>query len=216
MSHHDAPVREALSIQGPAGQIEALLECPRAAELRRVAVICHPHPLHQGTMQNKVVHTLARAMLELGAAALRFNFRGVGASEGQHADGVGEVGDAMAACAWMRERFPGCELLLAGFSFGAMVACATAVTVRPAQLVAVAPPVERTRELLAGRHPGVPWLIVQGDADGVVPSAGVLAWVAELAPPPELVVLPGVDHFFHGSLTRLREVLVTRLSAGAA
>lgn len=216
MNHHDAPMREALDIRGPAGRLEALLEYPRAADVRRVAVICHPHPLHQGTMQNKVVHTLARAMLELGAAALRFNFRGVGASEGQHADGVGEVGDAMAACAWMRERFPGCELLLAGFSFGAMVACATAVTVQPAQLVTIAPPVERTRELLAGRHPAVPWLVVQGDADGVVPSAGVVAWVAGLAPPPELVVLPGVDHFFHGSLASLRETLVSRLSAVSA
>lgn len=212
MSHHDKPIRETLDIEGPAGRLEALLESPPGDDFRRAAVICHPHPLHQGTMQNKVVHTLARAMMELGAPALRFNFRGVGKSGGQHAEGVGEVGDAVAACNWMRERHPAAELLLAGFSFGAMVACAAAVTVRPVQVVTVAPPVERTRSLLAGRHPGVPWLVVQGDADGVVPCAGVTAWVRELSPAPRLVVLPGVDHFFHGNLTRLRETVVDHLS----
>ena len=212
MVHRQAPAREALSITGPAGVLEALLECPEAGHSSRAAVICHPHPLHQGSMLNKVVHTVSRAMLDLGAPALRFNFRGVGASEGRYAEGSGEVDDAVAACAWMRERFPGCELLLAGFSFGAMVACAAALTVRPAHLVSIAPPVERTRRLLAGRHPGVPWLLVQGEADGVVPSGEVIAWAAELQPAPELVVLPGVDHFFHGNLTQLRETLVTRLA----
>ncbi len=196
--------------------LEALLEFPDGGQFDRVAVICHPHPLHQGSMLNKVVHTVSRAMLDLGMPVLRFNFRGVGASEGQYAEGGGEVDDALAACAWARARFPGCGLLLAGFSFGAMVACAAAVVVRPVHLLAIAPPVERTRRLLAGRHPAVPWLVVQGEADGVVPSGEVIDWVAELAPPPELVVLPDVDHFFHGSLTQLREVLVSRLAPGPA
>lgn len=216
MVHHHAPARDALTIPGPAGTLEALLEQPDTAAAGRIAVICHPHPLHQGTMLNKVVHTIARAMLDLGVPALRFNFRGVGASEGRHADGSGEVDDALAACAWMRERFPGSELLLAGFSFGAMVACAAAVQARPAQLVTIAPPVERSKRLLAGRHPSVPWLVVQGEADGVVPSGEVAAWVAALQPSPTLVVLPGVDHFFHGHLTGLRQTLLSHLAVQPA
>jgi hypothetical protein len=114
-------------------------------------------------------------------------------------------------CTWLRARYAGAGLLLAGFSFGAMVACRAALTARPAHLITIAPPVDRARKLLQGRHPEVPWLIVQGEADGVVPSAEVTAWVAELGPGPELVVLPGVDHFFHGSLTLLRQTLVKRL-----
>jgi uncharacterized protein len=216
MAHHHAPTKEALSIPGPAGLLEALLELPDVAAFRRVAVICHPHPLHQGSMLNKVVHTVSRAMMDLGVPSLRFNFRGVGASEGQYAEGDGEVGDALAACAWMRERYPGRELLLAGFSFGAMVACAAAVSARPAHLVSIAPPVERTRRLLAGRRPNVPWLLVQGEADGVVPTVEVTAWAAGLEPPPDLVVLPGVDHFFHGNLTLLRRTLVERLASPEA
>lgn len=216
MVHHHAPSRDALTIPGPAGSLEALLEQPDTAPAGRVAVICHPHPLHQGTMLNKVVHTVSRAMLDLGVPALRFNFRGVGASEGRHADGSGEVDDALAACAWMRERFAGSELLLAGFSFGAMVACAAAVQARPARLVTIAPPVERTRRLLARRHPSVPWLVVQGEADGVVPCGEVVAWVDSLVPAPALVVLPGVDHFFHGHLTELRRVLTDHLQVQPA
>jgi alpha/beta superfamily hydrolase len=211
MAHHHAPTKEAFSIRGPAGVLEALLEIPDRREFERIAVICHPHPLHQGSMLNKVVHTVSRAMIDLGAPALRFNFRGVGASDGQYGDGVGEADDVLAVCGWLRARYAGAGLLLAGFSFGAMVACRAALTARPAHLITIAPPVGRARKLLEGRRPDVPWLIVQGDADGVVPSEEVAAWVAELGPGPELVVLPGVDHFFHGNLTLLRQTLVDRL-----
>ena len=211
MAHHPAITKEALSLAGPAGVLEALLEIPENAGVEHVAVICHPHPLHQGSMLNKVVHTVSRAMLDLGAPALRFNFRGVGASEGQYGEGVGETEDALAACAWLRARYPGAQLFLAGFSFGAMVACNAAVAAQPACLVAIAPPPAALRKLLAGRHPHVPWLIVQGDADGVVPVGEVSDWVAELQPRPDLVILPGVDHFFHGHLTLLRRTLIERL-----
>jgi alpha/beta superfamily hydrolase len=156
-------------------------------------------------MLNKVVHTLCRAMNELGMPAVRFNFRGVGASEGRFADGAGEAQDAQAVCAWARARYPGAALWLGGFSFGAMVACRAAVDARPAGLVTVAPPAARTRDLLAGGRPAGPWRIVQGEADDVVSPAELREWVATLVPPPALVMLPGVDHFFHGHLTVLRE-----------
>lgn len=215
MAHHHAPTRQALSLDGPAGVIEALLEIPDRAEFERVGVICHPHPLHQGTMQNKVVHTVSRAMLDLGAPALRFNFRGVGASDGRYDDGIGESEDAIAVCRWLAQRYPGAGLLLAGFSFGATVACRAALTVDPQALVTIAPPVDRARRLLEGRLPRSRWLLVQGDADGVVPAHEVAAWAAELGPAVELVMLPGVDHFFHGNLTLLRQTLVARLGVPA-
>ncbi|MBM4196765.1 MAG: alpha/beta hydrolase [Gammaproteobacteria bacterium] len=213
MTHHPAITKEALSINGPAGVLEALLEIPEAAGFRRIAVICHPHPLHHGSMLNKVVHTVALAMMDLGAPVLRFNFRGVGASEGSYDEGIGESEDALAACAWLRSRYPGSELTLAGFSFGATVACRAAVTAQPARLVAIAPPPDRARALLGGRHPGCPWLVVVGDADGVVAADEVEAWVGELHPRPDFELLPGVDHFFHGSLTQLRRTIVRHLGA---
>lgn len=212
MVHHHAPTREALSLAGPAGVIEALLEVPDRERFGQVAVVCHPHPLHQGSMLNKVVHTVARAMLDLGFPTLRFNFRGVGASDGRYAEGIGEAEDVLAVSHWLRERYADAGLILAGFSFGAMVACRAALTLRPAQLITIAPPVARTRRLLEGRRPDVPWLIIQGDADGVVPSHEVTEWAQSLQPPPALALLPGVDHFFHGRLTELRQLIVARLS----
>jgi hypothetical protein len=211
MAHHHAPTKEALSLPGPAGVLEALLEVPDRHRVEHVAVICHPHPLHHGSMLNKVVHTVSRAMLDLGFPALRFNFRGVGASDGQYAEGIGEADDVLAVSDWLRSRYPGAGLVLAGFSFGAIVACRAALTLRPVQLVTIAPPVARSRKLLDNRRPEVPWLIIQGDADGVVPTHEVTAWAEELKPAPDLEILSGVDHFFHGSLTRLRQVLVARL-----
>ena len=112
---------EAPIIVGPAGTLEAKLELPQG-EPRATALICHPHPLHGGTMDNKVVYMLARSFLALGAAVLRFNFRGVSASDGSYADGIGEVEDALAVSAWLRERWPDLPQYLGGFSFGAAVA----------------------------------------------------------------------------------------------
>ncbi len=208
-----APRRDALTIDGPAGQIEALLEAPRCPDGARVAVLCHPHPQHQGTMTNKVVHTLSRSMNDLGMPAIRFNFRGVGASEGTFADGVGETEDALAVCGWAAQRYPGAALNLLGFSFGGMVAANAALTARPAQLVTVAPAVGRMAGLLSGRQPDCPWLIVQGDNDDVAPCAETVEWVNGLAPGPELVIVPDTGHFFHGRLTKLREIVVGCLDA---
>src|SRR5450755_3950806 len=105
-------------LEGPAGKLEALLDAPEDAEPRAVALICHPHPLFGGTLHNKVVYRTARALRHSGHAVLRFNFRGVGKSQGRHAHGIGEIEDARAALAWLRARYPGLPYTLAGFSFG--------------------------------------------------------------------------------------------------
>jgi alpha/beta superfamily hydrolase len=165
------------------------------------AVICHPHPLQDGTMQNKVVTTLSRAFTRLGADAVRFNFRGVGASAGSYGDGVGEREDALAVLTWCRARWPSRPIYLGGFSFGGAVAAAIAALAAPAGLVTVAPPVDGLRRAFVA--PTCPWLLVHGDADNVVPPTPVLEWAATLAQPPRIVVLPGVGHFFHGRLPAL-------------
>jgi alpha/beta superfamily hydrolase len=162
-------------------------------------------------MHNKVVHTLARAMNDLGAAALRFNFRGVGASEGSYAQGDGEMDDVAAVAAYAQQRWPGVELWLAGFSFGAVVSARAAVALRPTRLLSIAPAVNILGKQLNGQ-PTMPWLIIQGDADDVVPPADVIEWVASLQPRPQLIVLPGAGHFFHGQLIKLRETLVAAWS----
>jgi len=210
-----APDREALLLAGPAGQLEAMLETPALATVpSRVAIICHPHPLHQGTMLNKVVHTLARAMNDLGLPALRFNFRGVGASEGNYADGNGEVDDLLAVADWARSRWPEAELWLAGFSFGGVIAARAAQKAGAAQLISVAPAVNILGRTL-GQLPTMPWLIVQGDADDVVPPAEVQSFVAECAAnqlsTPQLAMMAGVGHFFHGHLVELRNIVLERL-----
>jgi hypothetical protein len=209
------PPREALTLDGPAGHIEALLDTPPGPLSRAVGVVCHPHPQHQGTMLNKVVHTLARTLNDLGMPAVRFNFRGVGASEGAYADGEGETGDALAVADWALRRFPGTELWLAGFSFGAAVAIRAAVDRPCRQLISVAPPVARMSRLLGDTNPGCPWLLIQGLADEVVPPADVEAWARARHPAPDLVLLPDVDHFFHGRLTLLRETILSRVTRPA-
>jgi len=207
------PIRDSLTITGPAGELEALVETPKGDVRPYVAVICHPHPQYHGTMLNKVVHTLSRAMNDLHVPVARFNFRGVGASEGEYAEGIGETQDALAVAAWMRHRYPDARLILLGFSFGGMVACRAALDTHPAHLITVAPAVSRLAGILGGGQPDCPWLIVQGDADEVVECAEVVEWFNTLAPGPELTVLPDVDHFFHGRLTLLRKTVVDYFDA---
>jgi len=202
------------AIPGPAGRLEALVEEPAApaAPARLLAVVCHPHPLFGGTMNNKVVHTLARALREHGAATIRFNFRGVGASEGAHDGGAGESADTLAVVRWGRERWPRLPLVLAGFSFGAVVAIRAAVEARPDWLVSVAPAVDRVE--LGAAIPEGEWLIVQGDADEVVAPEAVRRWHAQRAPRARLRMLAGVGHFFHGRLHELKDCLRAEWPAG--
>jgi uncharacterized protein len=202
-----------VTIPGPVGALEAVAEEANGALRSSYAVLCHPHPLHGGTMENKVVTTLGRALRGGGVATLRFNFRGVGRSEGAFDGGRGETDDARAVAAYGALRWPGRSLLLAGFSFGAFVALKLAQLEPIGLLITVAPPVDRFdfSDLMA---PRAPWLVVQGDADEVVEPQRVLEWVRRFTPAPHLVVVPGVGHFFHGHLAELREAVDGVLRSG--
>lgn len=202
------PTPQHVSFTGPAGRLEGIAEEPQALQpVPACAVICHPHPLGGGTMTNKVVHTLARAFNELGVPTLRFNFRGVGTSDGEFDDGKGETLDALAAVAWANARWPDCPLWLAGFSFGAYVALRVAMQREPALLITVAPPVGRW-DFSGIRAPrAARWLIVQGDADELVDAAAVHSWATALQPAPSLSLQAGVGHFFHGRLHDLKQTV---------
>jgi alpha/beta superfamily hydrolase len=189
-----------LSIAGPSGALECAIDAP-AGTARALALVCHPHPQHGGTMDNKVVRTLARAFTMLGCTAVRFNFRGVGASAGTWAEGPGEIDDALAVVDALRTA--GQPLVLAGFSFGGYVAAHAAARRAPVErLVLVGPAVSRF-EL-----PPVPadTLVIHGEHDDVVPLASVFDW-ARPQPLP-VVVIPGAAHFFHGQLPLLKSLVV--------
>jgi len=210
--HHTEPCL----FSGPAGDLEGLLDLPDGHP-KAVAVVCHPNPVQGGSMQNKVAYILARAFNDMGAVSLRFNFRGVGRSTGVFDNGEGETGDALAAIDWLMARYPGLPLWLGGFSFGGYVAL-RAQGARPVErLVTVAPAVQRFLQPASASQssafnplppPTCPWLLVQGDADDVVPPREVLDWAAVQTHPPQLVVLTGAGHFFHGRLNELREAVI--------
>jgi alpha/beta superfamily hydrolase len=201
-------VRE--SVAGPAGPIECVLDKPEAPPAG-LAVVCHPHPQGGGTLDNKVVQTLARAFLQVGWASLRFNFRGVGASAGAWDEGRGELDDAFAVIRSARQRpeFAALPLALAGFSFGAFIAAAAAERLgeadRPGRVVLVAPSTEKQQ------LPAVPAgsIVIHGDEDELVPLAATLAWARPQSLP--VIVFPGVGHFFHGQIGLLKSVLVREL-----
>jgi uncharacterized protein len=205
------PVRpEALVLDGAAGPLEAVVDDPAPGTVPAAfMVICHPHPLHGGTMNNKVVTTLARCAHLHGAPSIRFNYRGVGKSAGQFDEGRGETDDALGVVAYGRHRWPDAALWLCGFSFGGFVALRASTTRGAgsvARLVTVAPALAThygsSRDVSV---PSCPWLIVQGDADEVVDAKIVVDWSDDFDPRPDLAVLPGVGHFFHGQLVALHD-----------
>ncbi|UXI68103.1 alpha/beta hydrolase [Tahibacter amnicola] len=193
----------ALTLAGPAGNLEVVVELPEGAGRAGTAIVCHPHPLHGGTLHNKVVTMLSRALAELGLAVVRFNFRGVGASQGSYDEGRGETDDLRAVAAWVRQQRPHDAVWLAGFSFGSYVALRAAKSLDVAQLIQIAPPVGRWA-FESIDLPDCPWLVVQGEADEVVDPNAVYQWIEGLERPPQLIRMPDTSHYFHRRLMDLR------------
>lgn len=192
---------ERITIAGPAGPLELILNAPAAAPVG-IALVAHPHPLQGGTLDNKVVQTLARTFFALGYAAVRFNFRGVGASAGAFDHGDGETQDALAALAAGQQRWGDTlPIVLAGFSFGSFVQTRVAKVVAAQRLVLVGPAVGR----FALEAVPADTIVIHGEEDDVVPLADVFAWARPQALP--ITVFPGCGHFFHGRLPQLQQVI---------
>lgn len=192
---------------GPAGRLECAIDAPAAAPIG-LAVVCHPHPLHGGTMDNKVVQTVARAGLQLGARSVRFNFRGVGASAGSWDEGRGELDDALAVIAAQRD--PALPLWMAGFSFGGFVAASAAAHLsgdaRPRRLALIAPSTQKQQVPAIPEELQADTLVVHGETDDVVPLSATFDWARPQGLP--VTVIPGVGHFFHGQLALLKSLVV--------
>ncbi len=209
-------IQDKITFAGAAGQLEGVLHLPdvghesgRSGAPRFIAVVAHPLPVMGGTMDNKVVTTLANALVESGCATLRFNFRGVGESDGNYDGGDGEMLDTIAATNFMRAKFPGLPLIGAGFSFGGYVQARAARELQPHRLVLVAPAVGRFA------MPEVPanTLLIHGDQDDVVSLHELLQWASPQRLP--IVVLAGAGHFFHGRLTQLKQIVLQYMGTQA-
>ena len=187
-------------ITGPAGKLETATT-PPSGECRGIALIAHPHPLHGGTMDNKVVTTLAKTFSRLGYAAFRINFRGVGHSVGEFDHGIGETEDMLALADHARHELGDLPVILAGFSFGGYVQTRVLERVEAQRLVLVAPAVKRFE---VGTVPA-DTLVIHGEQDEVVPLADVLDWARPQSLP--LTVVPGAGHFFHGQLNLLASIV---------
>ena len=188
------------SIAGPAGALEVALNVPEGP-VRGIALVAHPHPLQGGTLDNKVVQTLAKTFAALGYAAARFNFRGVGKSEGQFDEGIGETDDALAALAAAKLEFGELPVALAGFSFGSYVQTRVAHAITAERMVLIGPAVKRFP--IEAVPPDT--IVIHGEEDDVVALADVLAWARPQQLP--IIVFPGCGHFFHGRLPQLQRVI---------
>ncbi|MEL0082745.1 MAG: alpha/beta fold hydrolase [Gammaproteobacteria bacterium] len=194
-------------IEGAVGKIEVRVDIP-GDDLgnRPIAVVCHPHPQHGGTMDNKVVYCLARELAALGLVVARFNFRGVGASEGQYGEGAGECDDLLAVVAVMKQRFPDRAVWLAGFSFGGYIAARMSDQCAAQHLLLVAPAVTRDYFTVEASV-SVPGLLIHGSQDQLIDSTAAREWALEQSGGVEFQSLEGADHFFHGQLNGLRSLV---------
>lgn len=192
---------------GGDGSIECLLSAPTSTQpINNIAVICHPHPLFDGTMHNKVVFTIAKTLNKHNIPVLRFNFRGVEKSEGQYAEGIGEKEDLRVVTELFQKLYPGKSLWLAGFSFGSYIAASMQQTLAADRLITIAPAVT-SFDFNAFPAPECPWLLVQGLADEVIDADKVLSWANHLTKPPTIVTMEGTSHFFHRRLVDLANVI---------
>ena len=199
---------EACLLDGPAGKLEALLDVPEEAAPGAIALVCHPHPLFGGSMHNKVVYRVARALRSSGYAVLRFNFRGVGRSQGRHDLGVGEIEDARSALDWLRNRYPGLPYTLAGFSFGSRVILGLGCALPDAErLIALGFPAKRDPVGMLAECT-VPKVLIQSTHDEYGPRAEMEAFYAQVAEPKRLIWIEAEDHFFAGGLDELERQVV--------
>jgi uncharacterized protein len=204
---HEFPQGElTFKLEGAVGALEVMTVWEDHTPHLAVMLICHPHPLHQGTMHNKVVTTLAKAAKNVGISSVRFNFRGVGESQGEFAHAVGEQDDLLAVISWVRKVLPQYQIILAGFSFGSYVAAAVAARIDCVSLVTVAPAVHHyDYSLLPGMR--CPWMVVMGEDDEVVPVAAVDTFVASREDVIVYEKMSACSHFFHGKLIELRALV---------
>ncbi len=199
---------ESCEIEGPAGRLEALLEEPDDLTPREVCLVCHPHPAHGGTMHNKVVYRIAKGLRRSGSIVLRFNFRGVGRSEGSYDNMVGELEDARAALAWLRARYPDLPYSLAGFSFGSRIIMRLGCSAAGAErLIAVGFPTWREDNSYLARCTA-PKLFVQSTLDEFGPRPAFEALMETVAEPKSVVFIEAGDHFFLGALDKLEEAFI--------
>jgi uncharacterized protein len=198
---------ESLFLSGPAGRLEALLEEPDDASPQEIALVCHPHPQHGGTMHNKVVYRIARGLRRAGAAVLRFNYRGVNLSEGAYDQGEGELEDARVALTYLRARYPDLPFTLAGFSFGSRIALRLGCEKEARRVIAVGFPVGY-RDSSGLENCTVPRLFIQSTHDQFGPADELTALVEALPEPKRLVLVEASDHFFAGGLERLEDVVM--------
>jgi alpha/beta superfamily hydrolase len=197
-----------LDLTGPAGRLEALIDVPQATP-KAAVVFAHPLPTHGGTMHTKVVYQATKGLVRTGRAVLRFNFRGVGASEGTFAGGPGEKEDFKAALDYMRGRYPDIPLWSAGFSFGSWIALETgAADDRVAVLIGIAPPVTKAGyDFSATRRSTKPKFFIQGEGDDICPLQDMWKFYSELQEPKELVIIDAADHLFDGHTTEVGEAI---------
>lgn len=210
-----------LFIEGPSGKLQAITNCPQNApeEGGNVSIVCHPHSLMGGTMNNKVVHTVTRARRDLGHRVVRFNFRGVEKSDGEYDDGIGEQDDLLAVIDWVRSIRPGDRIWLAGFSFGSFVAasgCGKAVKRGDPidHLLLIAPAVENY-DFSVLTHFDCPMAMIYGDEDEVVDSSAIGKWAETVSSPSKVFCLPGAGHFFHGRLNEVKSIVQEQLQEPA-
>ncbi len=203
----NVPGEHRLIFSGVAGPLEAVLDVPERVNEDYLAILGHPHSLQGGTMNNKVVTTLARTFRTLNIPSLRFNFRGVGQSQGVYDAGIGESDDMLVLVhEWLQHR-PQTQIFFAGFSFGSYVAYRAAAQHPHRMLITIAPPIHHFNytEFLT---PPCPWWVVQGDEDEVVPAQIVYDFAAQVTPSLPLIRFPDTGHFFHGKLIDLKTRLI--------
>lgn len=199
-----------ITLEGHVGTLEALTVTPTELHTDTLAILCHPHSLHGGSMHNKVITTVARAFRDCGIRSVRMNMRGVGASAGEYDAGIGESDDVLKILEQLQAYTGEVPIILAGFSFGSYVAYRTAQYITPQKLLTIAPGVERYD--FSAPYPTVPWLVYMPDADEVVSPQAVYEWHKTLDPAPELHRFPEASHFFHGRLLALKQMLIEHFS----